>query len=288
MDPWNCCCNINCLAKMHYTFIFNHWRVSKLSGEKELCKQRAKQGDDGAGRCNFKRQMMGCQQAQMRECELVRCQLMHGHTFLLAAWAPTPQAFKKERIGARPFKPPSNPESIQCRVIVLPCVQRAPYVHLCGGGVQRHAVFRHRIPLWWKWRRPHNKTLLWSCLSDLSQTWSWEQLSSLMAADHDTFWLPIMYYVSQVSHMYTANCPVGHYALAPPLVIVWGQSTAQSPYSPVCLDSQLHADEAWMQNDSQPTSGQSGNKTSLQCTVEALQQHQHQAGWLALFFSFLF
>lgn len=108
MDPWNCCCNINCLAKMHYTFIFNHWRVSKLSGEKEHCKQCAKQGDDGAGRCNFKRQMMGCQQAQMRECELVRCQLMHGHTFLLAAWAPTPQAFKKDRIGARPFKPPSN------------------------------------------------------------------------------------------------------------------------------------------------------------------------------------
>lgn len=43
-----------------------------------------------------------------------------------------------------------------------------------------------------------------------------------------------------------------------------------------------------MQNDSQPTSGQSGNKTSLQCTVEALQQHQHQAQWLALFFLFFF
>lgn len=23
MDPWNCCCNINCLAKMYYTFFFS-------------------------------------------------------------------------------------------------------------------------------------------------------------------------------------------------------------------------------------------------------------------------
>lgn len=45
MDLWNCfsCCNINCLAKTYYRFIFNHWRVSKLysppSLEKEQCKQ---------------------------------------------------------------------------------------------------------------------------------------------------------------------------------------------------------------------------------------------------------
>lgn len=242
MDPWNCCCNINCLAKMHYTFIFNHRRVSKLSLEKEHCKQRRKQGVDGAGRCNFKRQMIGCQQAQMRECELVRCQLMRGHTFLSATWEPPALAFKK---GKELELGPLNPHETRIHWKLKNadwlgslCASNT----ICGCGVQRHAVFRQCIPLWWKWRRPHSRSLLWSCLSDLLQTWGWEQLSSLMAADHHTFWLPIMCYVSQVFHTHTENCPLGYYPLAPPLVIVWGQFTARPTCSPVCLDSQFHVD----------------------------------------------
>lgn len=86
----------------------------------------------------------------------------------------------------------------------------------CGRGVQRHAVLRQCILLWWKWRRAHSKSLLWSCLSDLSQTWSWEQLSSLMAADHHTSWLPIMSLRLSVFHMHIENCLVGCYPLAPP------------------------------------------------------------------------
>lgn len=106
-------------------------------------------------------------------------------------------------------------------------------------GEQRHAVFRQCIPLWWKWRRRHSTSLLWSCLSDSSQTWSWEQLSSPMAADHHVVWLPIMCYVSHAFRMHAENCPLGYYPLAPPLVIVWGQSTARPAYSFVYFDSSM-------------------------------------------------
>lgn len=140
-----------------------------------------------------------------------------------------------------PFKPSWNriPSKAQkCRLIgLLVCSQ-----HLLWLQLQHHAVFGQCIPLWWRGRRPHSKSLLWSCLSDLVRTWSWEQLSGLMAADHHTFRMPIMCYVSQVFHMHAKNCPLGYYPLAPPSVIVWGQSTARSTYSLVCLDPLFHVD----------------------------------------------